>query len=307
MGYLTNDDAGIYRLSEETALVSTVDLITPPVDDPFVFGVIAAANSLSDIYAMGAKPLTCLNIAGFPLKKLGSEVLYKIIEGALTKISESGAVLVGGHTVEDEEPKFGLAVNGLVDPQKIWRNNGAKPGDAIILTKPLGSGVLFNGNLKGYVKPIEMNPCIQMLSTLNKAAAEVLQNFTVHAVTDVTGFGLAGHAFEMAAGSGVTIEIQVDRIPLMEGALRMYETGVGTGMNRANQELVKNHCRFDINLPDWHKEIVFDPQTNGGLLWSGPSDETDDLLKALKSAGVFRAARIGSVKALVKDIHIVFE
>jgi selenide,water dikinase len=212
VGFDTHDDAAVYRLDEKTALVLTADLITPPVDDAFQFGQIAAANALSDVYAMGGRPIACLNLVGFPSDKLDAAVLQQIIAGALSKVTEAGAVLAGGHTTEDEEPKFGLSVTGLVHPEKVWTNSGARPGDVLLLTKPIGSGVLFNANRKGWVSAAAMATCLEALVTLNRVAAEVLSGFEVHAVTDVTGFGLAGHGLEVAQGSGVTLRIETGTV-----------------------------------------------------------------------------------------------
>ena len=295
VGFATKDDAGIYRINDDTALVVTADFITPPVDDPFVFGRIAADNAISDVYAMGGRPITCLSLAGFPAAKLPLEILQQIMEGASQVIKEAGAVLAGGHTVEDEEPKFGLAVNGIVHPQKFWQNCGARPGDDLILTKPIGSGVLFNANQKGWVSPQAMNACIQILSTLNRTTAEVCRRFTVHAATDVTGFGLAGHAFEIAQGSDAQLAIQIDALPIMAEALEMYERGMRTGVNAEIRRLVNSHILFTRQLPGWHEEILFDPQTSGGLLLSVPSEQTNEMLNALKAAGVTTAVRIGRV------------
>ena len=191
IGFGTSDDAGVYRLTDDIAIVTTVDFITPPVDDPFLYGQIAAANAIGDVYAMGGRPVTCLNLAGFPVKKLGLDILHKIVAGALDKITEADAVLAGGHTVEDDEPKFGLAVTGTVHPDKIWANSGARPGDMLILTKPLGTGVLFNANLKGRVTEKAMAECTKVASWLNKKPAGIMADFDIHAVTDKTGFGLA--------------------------------------------------------------------------------------------------------------------
>ena len=187
LGLKLGDDAGIYRLNDEMALVTTADFITPPVDDPYLFGQIAAANSISDIYAMGGKPVTCLNLVGFPADKLDPEILHGIVEGALSKITESGAVLAGGHTTDDEEPKFGLSVTGIVHPKEYWRNVGAEPGDVLILTKPIGSGVIFNANLKNWVSDQALDECIGAITTLNKQAAAIMADFDIQAVTDITG------------------------------------------------------------------------------------------------------------------------
>jgi selenide,water dikinase len=277
------------------------------VNDPYTFGQIAAANSISDIYAMGGRPITCLNLAMFPAKKLELEVLHQIVAGALSKITESGAVLAGGHTIEDDEPKFGLAVTGLVHPQKYWSNRGTRPGDVLILTKPIGSGVLFNANLKKWVSDEAMKECLAVLTTLNRKAAEVMSGFEVHAATDITGFGLAGHCYEMVKGSQVAMELSVDRVPIMREALEMYEKGVTTGVNAYNRELVAGSIRFEKDLPPWHKEIVYDPQTSGGLLVAVPEAQGEALLKTLQTAGVRWASVVGQVKPLSGATHLVFK
>ncbi|MDX1643866.1 MAG: selenide, water dikinase SelD, partial [Thermoanaerobaculia bacterium] len=294
VGFETNDDAAVYRLDDGTAVVTTADIITPPVDDPRVFGRIAAANSLSDLYAMGARPIVCLNLICFPQKKLGPEILAGIVAGALETIGEAGAVLAGGHSTEDEEPKFGLVAVGLVDPSRVWRNTGAQAGDVLLLTKPLGSGVLFNANRKGWVSDQAMAACIDTLTTLNRAAAEALAPFDPHAVTDVTGFGLAGHADEVARGSGVTLRISIADLPVMDEALAMYRRGMSTGVNRVNRELIESVAHFDHDLPDWHEEIVVDPQTSGGLLVAVDPERAEEIEDALRRAAV-RAVRIGEV------------
>ena len=307
VGFDTSDDAGVYRLTDEIALITTADFITPPVNDPYTFGQIAAANSLSDIYAMGGRPVTCLNLAMFPAKKLEPEVLHQIVAGALSKITESGAVLAGGHTIEDDEPKFGLAVTGIVHPRNYWSNRGAKPGDAIVLTKPIGSGVLFNANIKKWVSDEAMEECIDLLTTLNRRAAEVAAGFEVHAATDITGFGLAGHCYEMVKGSQVTMEFSMDRIPIMKESLEMYKKGVSTGVNNYNRELVAGAIRFEKNLPPWHKEIIYDPQTSGGLVVTVPGSQGESLVKALQSAGIRRSSMVGKVKPLSDAAHLVFK
>ena len=305
VGFDSYDDASIYRLTAEMALVATADIITPPVDDPYVFGQIAAANALSDVYAMGGRPVTCLSLAAFPSKKLGVEVLGRIMAGALDKITAAGAVMAGGHTIEDDEPKFGLAVNGIVHPQQFWRNSGAQPGDVLILTKPVGSGVLFNANLKNWVSAGAMDFCIKSLIRLNKAAAEVLADYDVHAATDVTGFGLAGHGFEMAESSGVSLEIQLDAVPIFPEALQMYERGMSTGVNAANHQMVAGHINFERDLAQWQRQIVFDPQTNGGLLVALPIDQSASALTSLQAAGVTQARVIGQVCELRAVNHLL--
>lgn len=306
VGFETSDDASVYQLNENTAIVTTADFITPPVDDPFIFGQIAAANSISDIYAMGGRPVSCLNLVGFPSRKLDPEILHSIVAGALDKITEAGAVLAGGHTTDDDEPKFGLAVTGLVHPKRYWSNAGAKPGDVLILTKPIGSGVIFNANLKGWVSKAALDACIEILIALNKTAAEVLVDFTVHAATDITGFGLGGHAFEMASSSGVQSQIRIDDLPIMQEALEMYERGMSTGVNAANRELIADATRIERKLPFWHEEILFDPQTSGGLLVSIPENEAQVALEALQKAGVEHAKLIGQVLEMKDGKNLVF-
>ena len=306
VGFHTSDDAGIYRIDDETALVLTADFITPPVDDPYLFGQIGAANALSDVYAMGGRPVACLNLIGFPSRRLGPEVLEGIVEGALSKITEAGAVLAGGHTTDDEEPKFGLSVTGVVHPDEYWHNAGARPGDLLILTKPVGSGVLFNANLKGWVSDAAMRECLDTTAALNRTAAEVMAGFDIHAATDVTGFGLAGHALEIARGSGITLEISTGDVPIMPEALEMYGRGVGTGANAANRELIREAVRFDAAEAERHREIFVDPQTSGGLLVSVPADQAHGLLSALNDAGEAGARVIGSARPLDGAAQIVF-
>ena len=306
VGFETSDDAAIYCLTDEIALVMTADFITPPVNDPYLYGQIAAANAISDIYAMGGTPLTCLNLVCFPQEILEPEILHEIISGALSKITEAGAVLAGGHTIEDHEPKFGLSVTGTVHPDKYWTNSGARVGDVLILTKPIGSGVLFNASAKNWVSPEAMDECILILVTLNKTAAQIMAAFDIHAATDVTGFGLAGHGYEMASGSKVCLEFEMEKLPLMRDAVEMYAKGVTTGVNAHNRKMVEKDTRFDTDLPAWHQEIVFDPQTSGGLLAAVPEDQAEDLLKSLLEAGVSHAKCIGRVKAVEDDTLLVF-
>lgn len=306
VGYETSDDAGVYRLTDDLAIITTADFITPPVNDPYIFGQIAAANALSDVYAMGGRPITCLNLAGFPSKKLGLDVLNRIVAGGLTKITEAGAVLAGGHTTEDEEPKYGLAVTGIVHPLRFWSNAGARPGDALVLTKPLGSGVLFNANLKGLVSTAALTECLTVTTQLNRTAAEIMQGFEIHAATDITGFGLSGHAFEMARGSQVQLRLSIGALPIMKEALDMYARGMSTGVNRHNRRLVENHIRFENELPTWHREIVYDPQTSGGLMVAVPERQGWELVTTLLQAGVAPATVIGRVDRLEDDTYLVF-
>ncbi len=284
----------------------TADIITPPVDDPHLFGQIAAANALSDVFAMGGKPLTCLNLIGFPSDKLGPEILHGMVAGALSKVTEAGAVLAGGHTTEDEEPKFGLSVTGIVHPEKVWTNAGAQAGDALVMTKPIGSGVLFNANLKGWVSKAALDACIATITTLNKTAAEVASGFDVHAATDVTGFGLAGHSLEMAEGSGMTLRIDVSAVPLMDEVLEVYRRGMTTGVNAVNRQLVESHWHFERSLDKAEEEILVDPQTSGALLLAVPEAQADDLVSALRDAGVAPATRIGGVEPFDGSHRLIF-
>ena len=306
MGFETSDDAGIYRLTDDLAIIMTADYITPPVNDPYIYGQIAAANAISDVYAMGGKPLACLNLVSFPSNKLPPEVLHQIVAGALSKITEAGAVLAGGHSVEDDEPKFGLAVTGIVHPEKFWTNRGAQPGDVLILTKPVGSGVLFNANLKKWVSKAAMEACVSILITLNRTAAEVMSGFDIHAATDVTGFGLAGHGFEIAKASGVCLEISIKDLPIMDEALTVYKKGMTTGVNAYNRQMVEEHLWIETDLPPWHEEIVFDPQTNGGLLVTVTESQGESLVNALHAKEVTAARIIGRVHELKDRIHLKF-
>lgn len=307
VGFDTCDDAAVYRLDEQTALVLTADVITPPVDDPYVFGQIAAANALSDVFAMGGRPIVCLNLVGFPSSKLAPVVLERILAGALSKITEAGAVLAGGHTTEDEEPRFGLSVTGLVHPERYWSNCGARPGDALVLTKPIGSGVLFNAHRKRRVSEAAMAACLETTVALNRVPAEVLQRYEVHAATDVTGFGFAGHALEMARGSGVTLRMEVGEIPMLPEAAEHYERGTSTGVNAFNRQMVEPHARFAADLPWWHQEVLVDPQTNGGLLAAVAAERVDELVAELRAAGVVHARRVGGVEPFASPHHLVFD
>ena len=307
VGFETKDDAGIYRITEDIAIVTTADFITPPVNDPYVYGQIAAANAMSDVYAMGGRPLMCLNLICFPTDQLAPEILHQIVAGALQKITEAGAVLAGGHTIEDDEPKYGLAVTGIVHPEKYWTNSGAKTGDVLILTKPIGSGVLFNANLKNRVTQQAMEECITVLTALNKSAAEIMERFEIHAATDITGFGLAGHAYEMATGSGLCLQIRIADLPIMNQALEMYEKGVTTGVNIDNRKILEKYARFDTRIPLWHREIIFDPQTSGGLMVAVPERQGQDLVSALRDAGETDARIIGRVVEREDETYLIFE
>lgn len=298
VGSDTSDDAAVFRLSDEIGLISTVDFITPPVDDPWWFGQVAAANSLSDVYAMGGRPVLALNLVMFPTSKLDPAVLKEILRGAAEKCIEAGVSVGGGHSVKDDEPKFGLAVQGVVHPERIWRNSGARPGDALVLTKPLGSGVLFNAVRDGKwpLARVEQE-VLPICATLNRAAAEVAQGFAVHACTDVTGFGIAGHGHELALGAGVRVVLEFAALPLFPGVVEMYEAGVKTGSNKPNRDLVACTLQVQAALRPAQGEVLVDPQTSGGLLFSLPADQADALVAALHAAGVTHARRVGRIEA----------
>ncbi len=295
VGYDTSDDAAVYRLSDEIALISTVDFITPPVDEPYWFGQIAAANSLSDIYAMGGRPLLALNLVMFPSKQLDMGFLKEILRGGYDKVVEAGASMAGGHSVDDNEPKYGLSVTGVVHPGRILTNTGVKEGDALILTKPLGSGVLFNANRSKKLPWRELEQILPALAALNGKALEVALKYEVHACTDVTGFAIMGHTLEMARGSGVEITLSYGHLPFYPNALEMYRKGETTGSNADNRRLAEGFFKLGRSLTREQEELLFDPQTSGGLLISVPSSQAEDLIRELKVAGIEAASRVGEV------------
>jgi selenide,water dikinase len=297
VGFATSDDAAVYRVTPDIALISTVDYITPPVDDPYWFGQIAAANSLSDVYAMGGKPLTALNLVMFPSQKLDMGFLREILRGGSDKVLEADASLAGGHSIDDNEPKYGLAVTGSVHPERILTNGGALPGDALVLTKPLGTGVLFNANRSGKLPYPELEAILPQVAALNRAAIEVALGFEVHACTDVTGFGILGHGLELAKGSGVRIDLFYDRLPFYPNALQMYRRGETTGSNTANRKMTVGYVEMEGSRSAEQQDLLFDPQTSGGLLLAVAAAQADDLVAALKKQGVVTAARVGEVVA----------
>ena len=293
MGIDTADDAGVYRLNDETALIQTLDFFTPIVDDPYLFGQIAATNSLSDVYAMGGKPLTAMNIVTFPICRLAPEVLLAILSGGQQKIAEAGAVMLGGHTIDDDEPKYGLSVTGVVHPDKVLTNAGAQPGDALILTKAIGTGVLYTA-LKAELFPAGVAAAAASMTQLNRYAAEVMTRFPVHACTDITGFGLLGHAFELAAGSAVDLELDSRAVPLLPDAAEAAGMGLVPAGAYANRDYLKQ-VDFQPDVPVNLQDLLFDPQTSGGLLISLAEDLAAELLAELHAAGVAVAACIGRV------------
>jgi selenide,water dikinase len=297
VGIETADDAAVYRLSDEIAMINTADFITPPVDDPYWFGQISAANSISDVYSMGGRPVTALNLVMFPSKLLDMGLLRDILRGGHDKVVESGACLVGGHSVDDEEPKYGLCVNGVVHPNRIITNAGAQAGDALILTKPLGSGVLFNATRSGKFPFAELErDILPILASLNGPAMEAALKFDLHACTDITGFGVLGHLLEMAHGCNRKIVVQHKALPFFPGALEMYKKKETTGSNKANRAMVaKHHFSQTVSISEHEEELLYDPQTSGGLVLAVPGAQAEALLAAIHEAGVRSAVRIGEV------------
>ncbi|TFH00639.1 MAG: selenide, water dikinase SelD, partial [Calditrichales bacterium] len=293
VGIGTSDDAAVYRINEEQAIVQTVDFFTPVVDDPYAFGQIAAANALSDIYAMGAKPLFALNIVGFPSNRLPLSVLESILKGAQEKAAEAGISIIGGHTVDDTEPKFGLAVCGIIHPHKILSNATAQPGDVLILTKPIGTGILSTALKRGALDAAVEKKLIASMSALNANAAEVLANFEVHACTDVTGFGLLGHLKEMTTGSGVDAEIQAETVPLLDSVTAMAQQGMIPGGTNDNLSNLADWVEWHAEIGETMRLILCDAQTSGGLLIAVRPDQADALVDQLHQAGIKEASIVG--------------
>ena len=293
VGIETSDDAGVYRLRQDLALIQTVDFFTPIVDDPYSFGKIAAANSLSDIYAMGGKPLTAMNIICFPIRAMDISVLQEILKGGLDKIKVAGALLVGGHSVEDDELKYGLAVTGVVHPERVITNRGAQPGNRLILTKPIGTGII-NTAIKGnLVEAGIINEVTEIMATLNRIAAETFQKFIVTACTDVTGFGLLGHACEMIEDGSVGLKIYTDRVPVIEGVLNLARMGIVPGGTHRNKDFRKDRLMGAEKVEPALLDILFDPQTSGGLLIAVQEADAQDLIVQLRKNGVTYAGLIG--------------
>ncbi len=292
----TADDAAVYKLADDLAVVQTVDFFTPIADDPFDFGAISAANSLSDIYAMGAKPVFALSVVGFPSKRLPFSVLEKIIEGASDVAREAGISIIGGHSVDDTEPKFGLAVTGTVHPGRILTNAGARPGDVLVLTKPIGTGILATAVKKGLADEVTARRMVDVMRRLNKDAAEAMDEVGAHACTDVTGFGLLGHLREMAAASGLDAEIDPNAVPILEPARDFAGSDVVPGGTLDNLSHVTPFVDWSPNLSRTDQVLLADAQTSGGLLISVAADKADELLAALHQRGVNPARAIGRFK-----------
>lgn len=295
IGMERSEDAGVYKLSDELAIVQTVDFFTPIVDDPYQFGQIAVANALSDVYAKGGRPLTAMNIVCFPVKTMDISVLREILVGGLDKMREAGVLLIGGHSVEDKELKYGLSVTGTIHPSKVIRNTGCRTGDKLILTKPLGVGII-NTALKGdMVNQAAVDKAIRCMATLNNKASELMQKTVVNAGTDVTGFGLLGHACEMIEGTDVGIVFDSAAIPYISEAKELAEMGLVPGGMHRNRDFRAHMVEIGEQVPAYMVDILFDPQTSGGLLISLPAENANKLLSAMHEQGVDDAAIIGEV------------
>ncbi|MFO7916000.1 MAG: selenide, water dikinase SelD [Candidatus Krumholzibacteriales bacterium] len=295
VGTETMDDATVYRINRDTAVVQTLDFFTPVVDDPYSFGAIAAANSFSDIYAMGAAPIFALNIAGFPSNRLPLEVLRSILEGAREKAAEAGVSILGGHTVDDTEPKFGLAVTGLVHPDRVLTNSGLKEGDALILTKPLGTGILSTALKRGLLERDREKELISVMSELNRTAAETAAGFEVSACTDVTGFGLLGHLSEMIGKGDLMAVISAGKVPVMEGVRELAAAGAVPGGTLSNLDYISGLIEWGGKISRTDRIVLCDAQTSGGLLISLPAEKAEELKARLEEAGLSAAAVIGEI------------
>ena len=303
VGFDTSDDAGVYQVSDDLALVQTIDFFTPIVDDPFLFGQIAAANALSDVYAMGGRPVSALSVVAFPPSG-APELLEQIMRGGLSKMDEAGATVLGGHSIRDDELKFGYAVTGLIDPRKIWRNVGARPGDALILTKPVGTGVISTALKQGQATEESVRAASESMIRLNRSAANALHEFSapkngagdsaLHAVTDVTGFGILGHAREMALGSGVSFRLDHTRVEYLPGAIAASQAGFLSGGLKNNRQFVEGCAVFAENVAEEFRNLFYDPQTSGGLLIAVEHPRAQNVLDSLDRHQV-RGRVIGSI------------
>lgn len=289
------DDAAVYRLSDTQALIQTVDFFPPVVDDPFMYGQIAAANALSDVYAMGGRPLTAMNIVCFPCSKLGLDVLVEILKGGAQKVAEAGALLVGGHTISDDEPKYGLAVTGLISPLDIFTKGAVKTGDRLILTKPLGSGIITTAQKGEMAPPAAMAEITRWMAELNKNGADVARDVGVKACTDITGFGLAGHTAEMLAGTNLSAVIYASSLPLIEGTRELAEMGLVPGGAKTNRDYLFDRLISTDEIDDIWLDIIYDPQTSGGLLMAVKEAEAERALQMLRDKGLNYAAIIGEI------------
>ena len=297
VGTDTSDDAGVFRLREDLAIVNTVDFFPPMVDDPYTFGQIAAANALSDVYAMGGDPRTALNIVAFAKDKMDLAILVEILKGGLERVTEAGAVVIGGHTVIDSELKYGMAITGIVHPDHVVRNVGIQPGDALVLTKALGTGIVTTAVKRREASAGSVEAAVTSMVALNRTASEIMRRYLVHACSDVTGFGLLGHAFEMASGSGVTVELDAASLPLLEGVRRLADSGHTTGGCRRNRDYLRDKVAIAACVPSSLVDVAFDPQTSGGLLIALPRSEAGRLVEELQGNGVLAATIVGTAVA----------
>lgn len=295
VGAAHSDDAAVYKIADDLAIVMTVDVFTPVVDDPYVYGQIAAANSFGDVYAMGARPLIALSVVGFPQTGIDLSILTRILRGGMDKAAEAGAPIAGGHTIDDPEIKYGLAVTGLIHPDEVITNAGARPGDVLILTKPVGVGILTTAARADRIGADALKPAVELMARLNRAASEAMQEVGVHAATDVTGFGLVGHAHEIAAASGCALEIVASAVPLVGGLEELVAERVFSGGLWRNHEHYGQFVEVASGVDENLVYVLFDPQTSGGLLIAAPADAADDLMARLRERGVSDAARIGRV------------
>ena len=306
MGYNTADDAGVYRLNDECAIITTVDFFPPIVDDPRTFGRIAAANSLSDVYAMGGTPRLAMNIVGFP-RELPPDVLAEILLGGMDKASEAGVLMVGGHSVEDREVKYGLSVTGFVHPRRLLTNAGARPGDALVLTKPIGVGVITSAMKAGRVGPEEAGEAVETMTTLNRTAMEAAEDLDVGACTDITGYGFLGHAMEMSEASGVSLVIRAADVPVLAPAEELVrKRSLRPRTMATTRESLMPHLRISTAVPETRELLLYDPQTSGGLLFSLAPQDAEELLGRLHEQGL-RAACIGETIEMEKDWKIRVE
>jgi selenide,water dikinase len=290
-----SDDAGVYKISDDLAIIQTVDFFTPIVDDPYCFGQIAVSNALSDVYAMGGIPKTAMNLVAFPIKGMDISILRQILDGGLDKMREAGVVLLGGHSIEDKELKYGLSVTGFVHPDRVVQNTGLKPGDKLVLTKPLGTGII-NTAIKGGVASAEVIETITLLmTTLNQDASVIMQNYTIHACTDITGFGLLGHIAEMVVDTSCGVQLQADSIPVIPEAVEYAKTGFIPGGAMKNKTFRASMVTFSDNMDPIMQDILFDPQTSGGLLIGVSGTDVHALLEELKTKGISHSTIIGIV------------
>ena len=297
VGVGTVDDAGVYRLTDEIALVQTLDFFTPVVDEPYAFGAIAVANALSDVYAMGGKPVVAMNIVAFPTTTLPLSILAEILRGGAEKAGEAGVVIIGGHSIDDPEPKYGLAVTGTIHPERIVTNAAAIAGDHLILTKPLGIGIITTAIKQAEATPESTRRVIDLMATLNKTSAEVMLEVGVHACTDVTGFGLLGHLFELCVASGVGAEVYLDDVPVLPETWDLAARGVVPGGTRSNLQFLDGKVTWQDDIGEPERLVLADAQTSGGLLIAVPADKSDAIVKALRVRGTPAAARVGTIVA----------